>query len=234
MIPSVPDLTPLANEIMERLPEVYGAARDPDRAGPMAAYMRHQFPFLGISSTSQQALARRGLAGLPRPAEADLAAVARACWELPEREYQYFACRLLRRYARVCGPGFMTVARDLIVTKSWWDTVDALAPHLVGPLVRRHPELLSELDAWIEDANVWLVRAALLHQLTARTATDERRLFDYCARQAGHPDFFVRKAIGWALRAYAKSEPDRVRDFVTANRSRLAPLSIREALKHLA
>lgn len=233
MIPSVPDLTPLANEIMERLPEVYGAARDPDRAGPMAAYMRHQFPFLGISSTSQQALARRVLAGLPRPAEADLAAVARACWELPEREYQYFACRLLRRYARVCGPGFMTVARDLIVTKSWWDTVDALAAHLVGPLVAGHPELTAATDAWLTDADRWLVRTALLHQLTYKEATDAERLFRYCATQAEHPDFFVRKAIGWALRQYARVDPAAVREFVDRHRSRLAGLTVREALKHV-
>lgn len=223
----------LATTILTRLATIYGAARDPDRAVAMAAYMRDQFPFLGIPAPAQQRLSRTVLAGLPRPDEETLRAVALGSWALPEREYQYFACGYLRRWAGVCGPGFLATARVLITDKSWWDTVDALAPHLVGPLVRRHPELLSELDAWIADANVWLVRAALLHQLTAKKATDERRLFDYCARQAGHPDFFVRKAIGWALRAYAKSEPDRVRDFVTANRSRLAPLSIREALKHL-
>lgn len=229
----MPSLTPLAEEILTRLPRIYGAARDPERAAPMAAYMRHQFPFLGISSTSQQALGRQVLAGLARPTEADLAAVATACWELPEREYQYFACRLLRRHARVCGPGFLAVVRELIVTRSWWDTVDALAAHVVGPLVARHPELVATTDAWLTDTDRWLVRAAVLHQLTYRDATDARRLFRYCAAQAAHPDFFVRKAIGWALRQYARVDPAGVRAFVEEHRSRLAPLTVREALKHL-
>ena len=84
------------------------------------------------------------MAGLPKPAEADLRDIATACWALPEREYQYFACYLLRRHVAVCSPEFLPTVRGLIVEKSWWDTVDALASRVVGPLVaapsgtRRH------------------------------------------------------------------------------------------------
>ncbi|HEU4422802.1 MAG TPA: DNA alkylation repair protein, partial [Pilimelia sp.] len=88
--------SPLAAEILARLATVYEAARDPARAAPMTAYMRDQFPFLGLPSPTQKALTRQVLAGLPRPAEPDLRAVAESCWELSEREYQYFACGLLR------------------------------------------------------------------------------------------------------------------------------------------
>ncbi|GAA4683885.1 DNA alkylation repair protein [Phytohabitans rumicis] len=225
-------MTPLAAEVTARLTRVYGAARDPDRAAAMAAYMRGQFAFLGIPSPAQRALAREVLAGLPRPAEDDLRDVARGCWALPEREYQYFACGWLRRHARVCSAGFVPVARDLVTTKPWWDTVDALAAHLVGPLVAAHPALVSTMDEWVEDDDMWLVRTAILHQLRYREATDAARLFRYCTRQAGHPDFFIRKAIGWALREYAKTDPAAVRSYVEAHR--LAPLSVREALKNLA
>ena len=89
------------------------------------------------------------------------------------------------------------------------------------------------MDAWSADDDMWLIRTAILHQLHYGDQTDTTRLFDYCTRQAGHPDFFVRKAIGWALRQYARTDPDAVRAYVGAHRDRLSPLSIREATKHL-
>jgi 3-methyladenine DNA glycosylase AlkD len=234
MICTMPPPTPLAAGIMDRLTTAYERARDPQRAVPMAAYMRDQFPFLGIPGPAQKAIYREVVAGLPRPGQADLAAVALACWERPEREYQYFACAWLRRHARVCGDDFIGTARHLIVTRSWWDTVDTLAAHLVGPLVAHHPQLVTVTDAWLTDENVWLVRTAILHQLTFKEATDAVRLFRYCSVQAGHPDFFVRKAIGWALREYATTDPGAVRAFVAAHQSRLAGLSVREALKNVS
>lgn len=224
-------MTPLAAEILGRLTRVYGAARDSERAPAMAAYMRDLFPFLGIQSPAQRVLAREVLAGLPRPAEGDLRDVAEGCWALPEREYQYFACGLLRRHARACSAGFLETARFLVVTKPWWDTVDTLAAHLVGTLVSAHPELVSAMDEWVGADDMWLVRTAILHQLRYKERTDADRLFRYCTRQAGHTDFFVRKAIGWALREYAKTDPVAVRAYVTGHR--LAPLSAREALKNL-
>jgi 3-methyladenine DNA glycosylase AlkD len=223
----------LAPTVLSRLQRVYGAAADPARAVPMAAYMRDKFPFLGIPGPVQKVLARDVLAGLPRPTEDDLREVALGCWALPEREYQYFACTWLRRHARICSAGFLDTARHLIVTKSWWDTVDALAAHLVGPLVARHPALVSTMDAWVSDDNKWLVRTAILHQTRYREATDATRLFHYCTLQAQHRDFFVRKAIGWALREYARVDPAAVRAYVHAHESRLSALSVREALRNL-
>jgi 3-methyladenine DNA glycosylase AlkD len=224
---------PLAAEVLARLTRVYAGARDPARAATMAAYMRGQFPFLGIAGPAQRALGREVLAGLPRPAEDDLRAVALECWRLPEREYQYFACGWLRRHARICSSEFLETGRTLITTKSWWDTVDALAAHLVGPLVAHHPGLVSAMDAWSSDPDPWLARAAILHQLSYKEATNAPRLFRYCTRLADHPDFFIRKAIGWALREYAKTDPAAVRGYVHAHQSRLSGLSAREALKNI-
>ncbi|MGC9665731.1 DNA alkylation repair protein [Planosporangium sp. 12N6] len=227
------DLTPLARTVLDRLRASFGSAADAAKAGPMRAYMRDQFAFLGIPTPQRRALSREVLAGLARPDEDDLRAAAHACWERPEREYQYFACDWLARDARTCSPEFLVTARTLVTTKSWWDTVDALAAHLVGPIVARHPETVATLDGWLRDDDLWLVRTAILHQVRYREHTDADRLFRYCLARAGHRDFFIRKAIGWALREYARFDPDSVRAFVRAHERVLSPLSVREALRNV-
>ncbi|MGX6607811.1 DNA alkylation repair protein [Micromonosporaceae bacterium Da 78-11] len=229
----MPGVTDLAASLLERLDARFEAARDPVRATGMASYMRDQFPYLGLLSPTLRALTRTVVAGLPGPSADDLQRIALACWERPEREYQYFACDYLRTHVAVPGPTFLPVARTLLTTKPWWDTIDPLATRFVGGLVRRHPALLTEMDAWAADDDMWLVRTALLHQLHYGAETDTARLFGYCSAQAGHRDFFVRKAIGWALRQYARTDADAVRRYLTANRGRLSPLSVREAAKHL-
>ncbi|MBC2902725.1 DNA alkylation repair protein [Streptomyces cupreus] len=228
----VPDSV-LADTLLERLTAAYGAAADPERAGPMRAYMKDAAPFLGLTTPVRRALSRTVLAGTPRPDEADCTAVALRCWRLPEREYQYFAVDYLRRHAGRCSSAFLPVTRHLVSTASWWDTVDLLAAHVVGALVAADPELTADMDAWSTDGDLWIVRTALLHQLRYKERTDTERLFAYCLRQSGHPDFFVRKAIGWALREYAKTDPDAVRDFLAREKGRFAPLSVREALKNI-
>lgn len=219
--------------MLERLTDTYEGARDPVRAVRMAAYMRDQFPFLGIAAPEQRVLNRAVLGGLPRPTEGDLHDITLSCWALDAREYQYFAVRLLRANVRACGAAFLETVRVLVTTKPWWDTVDELAAHVVGPLVERHPTLVHTMDAWCADADMWLIRTAILHQIRYRDTTDRQRLFRYCAAQAGHRDFFVRKAIGWALREYARTDPDAVREFVADHRTSLSGLAIREACKHL-
>ncbi|CAL9634197.1 hypothetical protein SUDANB145_06157 [Streptomyces sp. enrichment culture] len=231
--PAVPS-SPLADRVLERLTAVYPADADPERAAPMRAYMRDVAPFLGLTSPVRRALSRTVLRGVPRPGEADCAAIALRCWRLPEREYRSTddaAVDLLRRHVSVLTPGFLPVVRHLVTTVPWWDTVDLLAAHVVGGLVAAGPRLGAEMDAWIEDDDRWLVRAALLHQLRYKERTDTARLFAHCLRRADHDDFFVRKAIGWSLREYAKTDPEAVRGFVAAHRERLAPLSVREALR---
>ncbi|MEU1334799.1 DNA alkylation repair protein [Streptomyces sp. NPDC005865] len=223
----------LADTVLERLVNGYVEAADPERAAQMRAYMKDVAPFLGLTSPVRRALSRTVLAGTPLPDENDCTAIALRCWELPEREYAYFAVDYLRRHVKRCTSGFLPVARHLVTTHPWWDTVDALAAHVVGGLVVADPALRRDMDTWIEDENLWVARTALLHQLRHKSATDTERLFAYCVRQSGHPDFFIRKAIGWCLREYAKTDPAAVRAFVERERGRLSPLSVREALKNL-
>ncbi|MEV0979034.1 DNA alkylation repair protein [Streptomyces sp. NPDC049915] len=223
----------LADTVLPRLTEVYGAAADPERAGAMRAYMKDVAPFLGIATPERRGLSRTVLSGTARPGEADCAAIALRCWALPEREYHYFAVDYLRRHVGRCSSAFLPVVRHLITTVPWWDTVDLLAAHVVGPLVAADPGLATAMDAWIADDDLWPARTALLHQLRFKEDTDTERLFGYCLRRSGHPDFFIRKAIGWALREYAKTDPDAVRAFLARERGRFAALTVREALKNI-
>lgn len=223
----------LADLLTQRLTESFGAAADAGQAGRMAAYMKDVAPFLGIPTPLRRELSRAVTKNTPAPAEADCAALALRCWDLPEREYQYFAVDYLRRNVARCSSGFLPVVRHLIAATSWWDTVDALAAHVLGPLVAADRALATAMDRWIGDEDLWVARAALLHQLRYKSGTDTGRLFAYCRSQSGHPDFFIRKAIGWCLREYAKTDPEAVRAFVAAERESLSPLSVREALKNI-
>jgi len=222
-----------ATTVVERLAEAFEPHRDEARARQMRAYMRDQFPFLGIMKTERVRLSRAALAGLRRPSERDVDEVAIGCWERDEREYQYAGIWYVRRNASVLGPGFLATAKRLITTKSWWDTVDDLAANVVGGLIARHQELASTMDGWIGSKNLWLSRSALIHQLRYRAETDADRLFAYCLRRAGDTDFFIRKAIGWALREYTKTDAEAVVGFLRENAEALSGLSRNEAVKWL-
>jgi 3-methyladenine DNA glycosylase AlkD len=124
----------------------------------------------------------------------------------------------------------LPVLEELIGVRSWWDTVDFLAPKLAGPLLLRYPELIGTYPGrWIESDNIWYQRSAILFQLDYKQQTDAQRLFDYIRRRADSREFFVQKAAGWALRQYSKTAPDAVREFIAGNE--LPPLTVREGLK---
>lgn len=209
---------------MHELAAVYREHAAPEQAVAMRAYMRDQFEFLGIPSPVRRQLSKPFLTAPRDPLE-----VAQQCWALPEREFQYFACDLLSRHAKRLTPAALPTLRTLVTTRSWWDTVDLLAANVVGPVVAADQ---TPMDAWVADDDLWVVRTAILHQLRYRAATDPARLFAYCIRWRHEQDFFIRKSIGWALREYARTDPDAVRGFV-ADHPDLSGLSKREALKNI-
>ncbi len=222
--------------LLERLPELRDdleAVADPARAIDMAAYMREQFDFLGIAAATRRAAQKPLLTASAKSSSAELLEFAEACWEEDEREFQYVAVDVLRKRAGTLEAGDLPRLRSLIEQRSWWDTVDALAAHVVGALVLADPALSTEMDRWIDDDNLWVARTAMLHQLMWKDATDGDRLFAYVRKHATHRDFFMRKAIGWALRQHARTDPDAVRALVDELDDELSGLSKREALKHL-
>ena len=206
---------------------------DSDRAEQMAAYLKGQFECLGVPSPTRKSLQRPLLAAAKTATAEDVIALADRCWRCDEREFRYVATDLLRARAKALAPTDLAHLRRFITSDSWWDTVDALAVHPVGTLVSRFPELKTTMDEWIDDPDIWVARTAILHQMRYKTDLDEQRLFDYALRRAHDTEFFIRKALGWALRNHARVAPDRVRSFVKEHEDALSGLTKREALKHL-
>lgn len=224
---------PLPERLVAEARAALEAVAEPGQAGPMAAYMQGQFPFLGVSAPRRRAAQKPVLDGLNGADAGELLAFAHLCWAVEERELQYVAADALRRHQRVLGADDLGAVAGLITTRSWWDTVDTLAAHVVGPLVLRHPELVEVMDRWVVDPNIWLARTAILHQLLYKERTDATRLFAYADRRAADTEFFIRKALGWALRQYARVDPEAVRGYVESRGDRLSGLTRREALKRL-
>jgi 3-methyladenine DNA glycosylase AlkD len=226
-------MTAASDRLLAAISERFEAARDPGQAVRMAAYMRDQFPFYGIPNPTRVTLEREAIAeaGAGELGARDLKAFALASWRRDEREHQYAAAKLLRRQSKVLEPDFLSTAQRLITTKSWWDTVDELADHVVGAIVRAHPSERNVMDRWLVDDDIWLARTAILHQLDWKADTDPDWLFAACLRRAGDTEFFIRKAIGWALRSYSYVDPAAVESFVTSHAAALSGLSRREAMK---
>lgn len=211
---------------------------DPESAPAMAAYLKDHFAVFGIKSAPRRAAQKPLLAELAEADGDEVLDFARACWRQPEREFQYVAADTLRKHEASLGADGQTdehlaALAELVTTKSWWDTVDSLAAHTVGPLVARNPELEMEMDRWIRSENMWLARTAILHQLAYKERTDADRLFAYADLRGADTEFFIRKALGWALRQYARIDAGAVRDYVLANEDTLSGLTKREALKHI-
>lgn len=201
----------------------------------MSAYMRHQFSFLGVRSPAQKAVFRAALAAVGPPAnDADVVAAVDALWARTERERRYVACRLAGWFAAMASPDLLDHVARWITDDPWWDTCDPLARGCAGEVVRRHPAQRSTMDRWLEGDDLWLTRAAIIHMGGWKEAIDREWVFAACLARADHPDFFVRKAIGWILRDLAWVDPDAVIAFVGGPGARvLSGLSRREALKNV-
>jgi len=211
------------------------------RPGPAAAamerYMRDRFSFLGAKASHRREIQRRfwKREGLPAT-ETMLVEVVTTLWDAPFRELHYAALETIECFqvAHGTSAGFIDVLDQLLVRHSWWDTVDVIAPRLAG--LRHFPaypdQAHSAAGRWIRDENVWRQRAALLFQLKWKEKTDPTLLFSLIERRSDSGEFFVQKAAGWALREYAKTDPDAVWEFVAGHD--LPALTRKEALKHLS
>lgn len=205
---------------------------DPSQVAPMKKYMRDQFEYLGIKTPQNKALLKQFLSEYGLPSINDLDIILRDLWALPQREFQYVAVSLLGKFEKQLQAEFINTIEYLIITKPWWDTVDAIAGHTVGTHFRRYPAIKKKyLARWRKSDNFWLRRTAILFQLNYKKETDFDLLCDIIRENLDSKEFFINKAIGWSLRQYARIDPKAVQKFVKS--TPLHPLSRREALKHI-
>ncbi|QMV44142.1 DNA alkylation repair protein [Cohnella cholangitidis] len=220
------------SEYTDKLAAWFRRHADREKALPMESYMRNRFSFLGIKTPERTSITKRfwSMHGLPSGKE--MLVVAQELWQLPEREFQNVAMAFLEKYGKLAVKEDIDAFERFVTTKPWWDTVDYLASHTMGDHLRKFPELIpAYTERWIESDDFWLRRTAILYQLRYKQRTDVARLFDYILRCKDEKEFFIRKAIGWALREYSKTDETAVREFVSVNE--LSPLSEREALKYV-
>jgi 3-methyladenine DNA glycosylase AlkD len=215
---------------MQDIFEVFRAAANPEKAAQMSAYMRDQFPFLGIPTPERKGISRDCLKSLGKK-PVDWGFICE-CWQQPEREFQYLAIDYLAKMSSILMPADIPDLRKLIVTKPWWDTVDGLDV-IVGDIALRYPDVNDILLEWSIDDSIWLRRLAIDHQLARRDKTDTQLLDRILVNNLGQTEFFINKAIGWALRDFSKTNPDWVREFIERHRNEMASLSIREASKYI-
>jgi len=225
-------LSSLAKKIRSEL----AAAADPTRAAGMQAYMKSTMPYRGVRMPELRAISKSVFAEHPLASCDEWQAEVLALWRGAKfREERYAAMELAgqKRYAEYRTPSVIPMFEEMIVTGAWWDHVDEAA-HLVGQMLRAHPKQLKQvMRAWSRDENLWKRRVSIICQISFKKDTDLELLYANIAPNLADRDFFIRKAIGWALRAYAWTDPDEVARYVRLHESELSGLSRREALKNI-
>lgn len=214
------------------------ALANPVKASQMRVYMKSAMPYYGVSAPDQRRIWRTVFAAHPLDSWNELRCVALELWRTAAfREERYAAIGLtdLKRYGSYQTMAAVPMYEEMIVAGAWWDYVDAVATHQLGEVLRREPRRMKPLmRRWATAGDsMWKRRAAILCQVRFKTDTDLELLCDCIEPNLLHTDFFIRKAIGWALRQYAWTDPRAVKRYVAAHRSRLSPLSLREATKNL-
>jgi 3-methyladenine DNA glycosylase AlkD len=214
---------------LDLLEEAYIRVADPEKAGPMASYMKNHFSFLGIPKPIRKQTERPFTTAL-RLLKTSPADLLLFCWKKAEREWQYYGVEYANQEAYKQSTDWPEVMEYVISHKSWWDTVDLLATHGLGDyLLKNQEQIEGVISKWRQADNLWLNRSCLLFQLHYKEHTDTNLLASLCTQYATRKEFFIQKAIGWSLRHYSRTNPEWVKHFV-ANQS-LAPLSHREALR---
>ncbi len=210
------------------------AVANTENAASMTEYMRDRYIYFGVKAPERKAILKTIIdqykSQLDRPV---VIQIVRELYNHPERELHYCAVELITRFLK---KKFLrediSLIQFLITTHSWWDTVDMIAKHHLGGYLRIYPEETSQVITSFSDTNdLWLNRSAILFQLDYKTATDTTLLFSLCLKHKDTGEFFINKAIGWALREYSKTNPEAIITFVSENC--LAPLSEQEALRKI-
>ncbi len=221
-----------ASDFVATLSPALRSMADKKRAIGAQMYMKDIAPFIGVATPERRALVKKIAKSMPAPSSEELGKSARALWKLDEREFQYCANDLIDIHWQIADKDFLKDHVEyLIVTKSWWDTVDGLGSVAISPLSDKFGcEKL--IESWNKSSNIWLNRAAIQHQRGRKFETDIELILRYCHEHADSKEFFIVKAIGWALRDIAKVNPGSVRKFLGSHPD-LGRVAVREAERGL-
>ena len=223
----------LIRDIRQALAE----AADPERAAGMQAYMKSAMPYRGVAAPALRKICRTVFAARTLPDAVSWRDTALALWrDARFREERYAAIELtgVRPYAGYQTLDALAMYEEMIVTGAWWDYVDVLASRRIGPLLRKYPGKMSRLMLrWSRSDDIWKRRTSIICQISFKDATDLDLLYACIEPNLAAREFFIRKAIGWALRQYAWTDPDEVRRYVRARETQLSGLARREALRNI-
>ena len=218
-------------QYVEKLASLFEEQRNETLALPMTKYMKGLFTYYGIKAPLRQSILRDFIKKNGQPE--DWKTAVKLCWQYDEREMQYVGMELAFRSKKKWVESDLSFFEYLIISKSWWDTVDYIASNIIGHYFFIYPgQIKPKISQWNLSPNMWLNRTCLIFQLKYRDYTDFKLLQKIIHQHKYSKEFFIQKAIGWSLRQYARTSPKDVRAFVTE--TELKPLSRREALKHFS
>jgi 3-methyladenine DNA glycosylase AlkD len=227
-------MTTLGDDLVRFVQKRLNEVADPEKAVPMAAYMKTDRPFYGVQKGERVPIYREMKRRFAPTSHDEYKGGVLALWNLPHREEKYTAIEYACQSKQYITPRSLQLYEKLIREGAWWDLVDGVAIVLVGHLLlENRKEIRPIMEKWIDDPDFWVRRTVLIAHCHHKSETDEKQLFDHCLRRAHEKEFFIRKAIGWTLREYSYTAPEVVRDFLIDNRDKLSGLSFREGAKHL-
>jgi 3-methyladenine DNA glycosylase AlkD len=222
------------NELADFVQQRFAAIADPVKAVPMQAYMKTDMPFHGIQKPERIPIYREMKARFSPSSRAQYEKSVKALWKGRHREDKYAAIEFAKQSPDFVRAASLPLYKFLVEDGAWWDLVDDIAINLVGHAYLADRDMMRDtIDEWIDDDHMWVRRTAIICHNHHRAKTDKKQLFAHCLERAHEKEFFIRKAIGWALREYSYANPEAVRDFLTKNRSKLSNLSFNEGGKRL-
>lgn len=214
------------------LEQAFAAAADPTEARRMASYVHNRFAFYGVRAPQRRQLYKNLISQDKKNKVLDWD-LLEAAWANPYRELDYFVCDYLRAQANQLTASDLPRLLPFLTTKQWWESIDSLAP-TIGIMASQDQLVEQVVLDWASSDDIWLRRVAIIHQLGRKTHTDTTLLEQILLTNRGSQEFFINKAIGWALRDYSKTNAQWVRTFLHTHQDKLAPLSLREASKYLS
>ena len=224
------NLHPLVTFVRSEYPKYANA----ENAAHMKRYMKSEMDYHGVKAPIKKQINQQAFKQFKIESIEEYDLVLKQLWDARYREERYSAIAFSKQYKKFQTLQMLPTYRMMIETGAWWDYVDAIAAHLIGSLLSNYPEEMKpEMYRWIKDDDLWIRRSAILSQLRFKQETDSEMLFEFCSRCIHEESFWIRKAIGWALREYSKSNADSVSDFITEFRSLMSRDTLKEAEKYI-